>query len=93
MQREMERVQEELAAKELEVTAGGGMVTIKITGEQKITGIKIKPEVVKSGDIEDIEDLIVAAVNQAIDESKKMMSDEMGKITGGLNIPGFGLGI
>ena len=93
MQQEMARVQEELANKEIEVTAGGGMVTVKITGEQRITGIVINPDVVDPEEVEDLEDLIVAAMNQAVDKSKKLVSDEMGKVTGGLNMPGFGLGI
>lgn len=91
MQQQMATLQDDLARKEIEVTAGGGMVTIKITGSQKITGLSIKPEVVDPDDVEMLEDLILAAVNQAVETSQKMVQDEMGKITGGMNIPGLGL--
>ncbi len=90
MQQEMARVQAELGEKEIEVTAGGGMITVKVTGNQHITGLKIRPEVVDPDDVEMLEDLIQAAVNQALESSQKMVQDEMGKITGGLNIPGLG---
>ncbi len=91
MQQQMTDLQNELAEREIEVAAGGGMVTIKITGSQRITGISIKPEVVDPDDVEMLEDLILAAVNQAVETSQQMVQDEMGKITGGMNIPGFGM--
>lgn len=90
MHDEMTRVQEEIARKETEVTAGGGMVTVRMTGDQHIVKLKIDPKAVDPDDIEMLEDLITAAVNQAVDQSQKMMQEQMEKITGGLKIPGFG---
>lgn len=91
MQQEMARVQSDLGSKEIEVSAGGGMITVKINGSQRITGLKIKPEVVDPKDVEMLEDLILAAINQAVEASQNMMQSEMEKITGGLKIPGFSL--
>lgn len=89
MQQQMQQMQEELAQKEYEVSAGGGMITISITGEQKITKLKINPEVVDPDDVETLEDILIAAVNQAVETSQTQMKQEMEKITGGINIPGF----
>jgi len=91
MQENMAKMQAELATKELDVTAGGGMVTVKITGDQRLTGIKINPEIVDTDDVETLEDVVLAAVNQAIEESQRMVQQEMEKVTGGMKIPGFGL--
>jgi len=90
IQSEIARVQQELSRKTVEASAGGGMVTVLANGKQEIISVKIEPEVVTSGDIEMIQDLVLAAVNEALKKSQEMVAEEMGKITGGLNIPGLG---
>jgi len=90
IQAEMARVQDELSRKTVEASAGGGMVTVVANGKQEIISVKIEPEVVTSGDIEMIQDLVLAAVNEALKKSQEMTTEEMRKITGGLNIPGLG---
>ncbi len=89
MQEQMEQIQAEIEAKELEATAGGGMVTVTATGKKEITGIKIKPEVVDPEDVETLEDLIMVAVNDVIRQADDMMNEGMSAITGGINIPGL----
>ena len=89
MQREMEKMQEELEAKEFETSAGGGAVTVKANGAKEITEIKIDKEVVDPDDVEMLEDLVLAAVNEILREIDEVSNDEMGKLTGGLNIPGL----
>lgn len=89
MQEEMEKVQEEVEAKEVTATAGGGMVTVVATGSKEIKEITIKSEVVDPDDIETLQDLIIVAVNDAIKQADDMMAEEMSAITGGLNIPGL----
>ncbi len=89
MQKEMQKVQAELEEKELEVTAGGGAITVKINGKREILDIQIKPEVVDPDDVEMLQDLIVAAVNEALREVEETASKEMGKLTGGMNMPGL----
>ena len=88
-QEKMAKVQEELKMKTVEASAGGGMVTVKVNGEGQVLSLKIDPEVVDSQDTEMLEDLIVAAVNEGLRQAKEMMSAEMAKIAGGLNIPGL----
>ena len=87
MQEDMVAKQEELEAREYEVSAGGGVVTVKMNGKKEVLSVKLAEEVVDPDDIETLEDLIVAAVNEAIKRIEKESSDEMGKITG--NIPGM----
>lgn len=89
VQEQMAKVQAELEEKELETSAGGGAITVKINGKQQLTEIKIKPEAIDPDDIEMLEDLVLAAVNEAIKASQEMVSSEMAKVTGGLNIPGL----
>ncbi|WP_027178109.1 YbaB/EbfC family nucleoid-associated protein [Maridesulfovibrio bastinii] len=89
MQRKMTKLQDELKEREVEATAGGGMVTAKVTGAQEVRSITIDPTVVESGDVEMVQDLVLSAVNEALKKSKAMMESEMGQITGGLNIPGM----
>jgi hypothetical protein len=89
MQEEMAKTQAELQERIIEGSAGGGAVTAKVNGKQRILEIKIKPEVVDPEDVEMLEDLIMAAINDAIKQSQDMVSTEMAKITGGLNIPGL----
>lgn len=88
-QKKMEKVTEELANKELEVTSGGGAVKITISGAQEILDLTIDPIAVDPEDVEMLEDLILAAINEALKDSKELYEKEMGKITGGLNIPGL----
>ena len=89
MQAKLAKLQEELEKREVEASAGGGMVKVTATGKQEITKIIIEPDVVDKEDIEMLQDLIIAAVNEALRKSKEMLTEEMGKITGGLNIPGL----
>lgn len=89
MQAEMIKAQEALADETLEVTAGGGMIKIVVTGHQRIQSIELKPEVVSLEDIEMLQDLLVAAVNQAIEQSQAMAAERLEGLTGGLNLPGF----
>ncbi len=83
------QLQEEMAKKTVEASSGGGMVSVVINGKQEVLSIRIDPEVVNREDIEMLQDLIVAAVNEAIRKSQEMMTEEMKKITGGLSIPGL----
>lgn len=89
MQADLAKAQDELEKETLEVTAGGGMITITITGHQRIQAIEVKPEVVDPEDIDMLQDLLVAAVNQAIEQSQTMASQRLEGLTGGLNIPGM----
>ncbi len=89
MQLKMKKTQEELATREFEGTAGGGGVTVKVTGDNKICKVTINPDVVKSGDVEMLQDLILAATNDALKVAKETSQKEMEKITGGMNIPGL----
>lgn len=91
MQEEMVRAQEELEKETIEVTAGGGAITIVITGHQRIESISILPEVIDADDPEMLQDLLVAAVNNAIEQSQLMATRRLQGLTGGLNIPGLGL--
>lgn len=88
MQEEMKEKKEELEQQEFHATAGGGMVEVTITGKKEIQKIDIKPEIVDPTDIEMLQDLIVAAVNEAIRKVEDVTNEEMDKITGSLNIPG-----
>ncbi|WP_022852602.1 YbaB/EbfC family nucleoid-associated protein [Thermodesulfatator atlanticus] len=89
MQKKIAELQEELAKKTVEASAGGGMVTAVVNGRQELVAIKIDPEVVNPEDIDMLQDLIVAAVNEGIRRSQEMVEQEMAKITGGLKIPGL----
>jgi len=89
MQAELAKVQEELASKRVEASAGGGMVTVVVSGKQEVLSISIEPEVIDASDKEMLQDLVVAAVNEGLRKSQEMVSEEMKKITGGLQIPGL----
>ncbi len=89
MQQKMEKIQQELAEKEVEASSGGGMVTVKMNGQQEVLGITIDPEVFNDGDKEMLEDLVVAAVNEARRLVLELTQQEMGKLTGGLPMPGL----
>ena len=90
IQDEMEKIQEELAAKKVEASSGGGMVTVEVNGNQEVVSIKIDPEVISSGDKEMLEDLVLTAVNEGIRKAKDLMKERIAEVTGGLNIPGVG---
>jgi len=89
LQSKMLRLQEEMGDKTVEVTAGGGMVKVVANGRQQILSIQIEKEVVDPEDVEMLQDLVLAAVNDALVKSQEMVSGEMSKLTGGLNIPGL----
>jgi DNA-binding YbaB/EbfC family protein len=89
MQEQMARVQEELANKTVEAAAGGGMVTVTANGKQEILAVKISPEVINPQDSAMLEDLVTAAVNEALRSSRELLQQEMTKITGGLRSPGI----
>ena len=89
MQEDMAAKQEELEGREYEVAAGGGVVNVKINGKKEVLNVKIDPEVVDPDDVETLEDLIVAAVNEAIKTVESVSAEEMSKITGSMNIPGM----
>ncbi|MDY0269177.1 MAG: YbaB/EbfC family nucleoid-associated protein [Trichloromonas sp.] len=89
MQQKMTRLQEELGERQVEATAGGGMVHAVVNGKQQLLSLKIEKSVVDPEDVEMLQDLVLAAVNEAIKKSQEMMQAEMGKITGGMNIPGL----
>ena len=89
MQADMEALQEDLDCREYEVSVGGGVITVKITGKKEIQSIDMKPEVVDPDDIETLSDLLVAAVNEAIKKVEDTNAAEMQKITGDINVPGL----
>lgn len=91
MQKKMIQVQEELAQQRVEGTAGGGMVTAVVDGKLNVVEIKISPQVVDPNDSEMLEDLVLAAINQGQQKAQEMMDQEMGQLTGGLQIPGLGM--
>ncbi|WP_105618912.1 YbaB/EbfC family nucleoid-associated protein [Vallitalea okinawensis] len=88
MQKKMADMQEELDAKVVEATAGGGAVKVKVTGKKELVGVELAEEVVDPDDIEMLQDLIIAAVNEAMRQADEMVNGEMSKITGGMNLPG-----
>jgi DNA-binding YbaB/EbfC family protein len=87
LQADMAKMQEELKTRTLEVSAGGGAVKVVINGEKQIQSLKIAPTAVDPEDVDMLEDLIVAAINEAVKKVDDMMAQEMGKLTGGLNLP------
>jgi len=89
MQERMANLQKELETKTVDAQAGGGMVSVVVNGKYEVVSMKIEKEVVNPEDIEMLQDLVVAAVNEGIRKAQEMSASEMSKITGGLNIPGF----
>jgi len=89
MQAKIARVQQDLEDKEVEATAGGGMVTARANGKQQLLDLKIEKDVVDPEDVEMLQDLVIAAVNEAMKKSQEMIQEEMSKVTGGMNIPGM----
>lgn len=89
MQRDMEKLQGELDKREVEATSGGGAVKVVANGKKEIISIEIDKDVVDPEDVEMLQDLVLAAVNEAVRTADKMVTEEMSKITGGMNIPGL----
>jgi DNA-binding YbaB/EbfC family protein len=89
MQERLAKIQEEAAAKTVEATAGGGMVTVTVSGAMQVVGIKIDPEVAQPNDMDLLQDLVRAATNEALRKARDLMADEMKGLTGGLQIPGL----
>jgi len=89
LQSKMLKMQEELAGKTVETSAGGGMISVVANGRQQVVSITIDKEVVDPDDVEMLQDLILAAVNDALNKAQEMVAGEMGKLTGGFNIPGI----
>jgi DNA-binding YbaB/EbfC family protein len=89
MQQEMGRIQAELEATNVEGSAGGGVVTATVTGKQELVSIRIDPSAVDPTDVEMLQDLVVAAVNDALRASRQLAEEKMGALTGGLRIPGL----
>jgi len=91
LQQQMLELQEQVAKRTVEATAGGGMVTVVANGKQELVSIKIDPEVVSKDDVQMLEDLVLAACNEALRKSRELVQQELGKLTGGLKIPGLGM--
>ena len=91
LQQQMEAMQAEVAQKKVEATAGGGMVTVQANGKQELIAIKIDPEVITKDDAQMLEDLVLAACNEALRKSRELVQQELTKLTGGLKIPGLGM--
>ncbi len=91
LQAQMAAMQEEVGKRKVEATAGGGMVTVEANGKQELTAVKIDPEVVNKEDVQMLEDLVLAAANEALRKSRELVQQELGKLTGGMKIPGLGM--
>ncbi len=89
MQAQLAKIQEEAANKSVEASSGGGMVSVTANGKQQILSMRIEREVVDPEDVEMLQDLIVAAVNEALNKAQELVAEEMSKVTGGLQIPGL----
>jgi nucleoid-associated protein EbfC len=89
LQKQMEEAQKDLETKEFEASVGGGAVTVRVSGKKELKDIVIKPEVVDPDDVEMLQDLVLTAVNEAMKKAEEETNSSMGKLTGGLNIPGM----
>lgn len=89
MQQQMMKAQEELGNREFEGTAGGGVVSVTVNGHKKVLAVTIKPEAVDPDDVEMLQDLVLTAINDAMNKAEESGAQEMGKFTGGMNIPGL----
>ena len=89
MQAKIARIQQELESREVEATSGGGMVTARVNGKQQLLDLKIEKAVVDPEDVDMLQDLVLAAVNEALKKSQQMVQEEMSKVTGGMNLPGL----
>lgn len=90
LQAQLQRVQEEAASRTVEASAGGGMVRATVNGRLEIVQLRIEPAALEGGDVEMLQDLVIAAVNQALRSAQQQMASEMSKLTGGLKLPGMG---
>lgn len=90
LQQQMLELQEQVAQKKVQASAGGGMVTVEANGRQELTAIRIDPEVINRDDPQMLEDLVLAACNEALRKARELVQQELGKLTGGLRIPGLG---
>lgn len=91
MQQELMRVQEELGTRKVEASSGGGMVAVVVNGRQELESIVIEKDVVDPEDVEMLQDLVLAAVNEGLSKAQEMVKEEMAKVTGGISIPGMNL--
>ncbi len=91
LQEKMAKMQAELALKTVEASSGGGMVVVTVNGRQEVLSVRIDPQVVDPEDVEMLQDLVAAAVNDGLRKAQEMASAEMGKLAGGLNIPGLNI--
>ncbi len=91
LQQQLAAVQDEVAKRKVEATAGGGMVTVEANGKQELLSIKIDREAINPDDAQMLEDLVLAACNEALRKSREMVQQELGKLTGGLKVPGLGM--
>lgn len=89
MQEEMEKIREETESEQVEAAAGGGAVKVVVSGKKELVSIKIDPDAVDPDDVETLEDLVAAAVNEGIKKADELMNERMGAVTGGINIPGL----
>lgn len=89
LQARLARVQAELAEAKIEASSGGGAVKVTVNGQQQVLSVKISPEAIESDDVEMLEDLVMTAVNEALTKAQELAAERMGKLTGGLNIPGL----
>jgi nucleoid-associated protein EbfC len=89
MQKKLAKIQEDLANEEVTGTAGGGVVTVVANGQQELRSVKISPEAIDPEDVEMLEDLVLAAANEALGKSRELAAQRMGSLTGGMKIPGF----
>lgn len=89
MQQDMIAMQQELETREFSATTGGGMVTATVTGKHRLAALEIQPEAVDPDDVEMLQDMIIAAVNEAVRKAEETAEEEMSKLTGGLNLPGL----
>jgi DNA-binding YbaB/EbfC family protein len=90
LQQQMQELQEQVAQKKVQATAGGGMVTVEANGRQELVSVRIDPEVINKDDAQMLEDLVLAACNEALRKARELVQQELGKLTGGLKIPGLG---
>jgi DNA-binding YbaB/EbfC family protein len=90
LQQQMQELQDQVAQKKVQATAGGGMVTVEANGRQELVSVKIDPEVINKDDAQMLEDLVLAACNEALRKARELVQQELGKLTGGLKIPGLG---
>ena len=89
MQAKMQKMQEEMGNRTVDASVGGGMVTVTANGRSEIVSVKIEPAAIDPDDVEMLEDLVLAGVNEALRKSQEMMANEMSKLTGGMKIPGL----